>query len=597
VAETTHKVNIILNAQEKAKSAIGSVLDGLKGLATAAAGLAVGAAAGVGALAAGMADLALKAVPVAAVRETFDKLTKSIGDSADVMLTKLRKATNGMVTDADLMKTANQYISMGLAKSSDEAAKLAEMAARLGSAMGNDATQSMADFAAMLANQSIPRLDTFGISSGKVTARIEELMKANQGMTRESAFMQAVMEQGTASMDRLGAASTGPATTLAQLKTTFENLKITLGTAFLPALQSVLELLGNLATQYGPMLTDLLTNQILPPIMNLVQSILPTLAPLIVSVLNAVLPLVTELGARFVPVIVKLAQELMPVLLPLFEALVGVVIAVLDAVLPLAATLLEKLLPPFVQIISAILPVLMPLLEALAQVFVQVIEALMPLVEVLIQELLPIFVELLQALLPPLTDLIIVLAQVFTQLLEAIMPVVVQLVQELAPILRAVAEVVSAVLSKALEALTGLIKNVVGPAIEWLRDSVLEPVRRALGGISDAISGVIDWLRQMADRLNNLSLPDWLTPGSPTPFEMGLRGIADAMNNLPTEALRMGINGVAGGLGGDVPALSGAGAFNIVVNIGSVTEGNAYSTGQQAGRGIVDELRRQGVIV
>ena len=44
--------------------------------------------------------------------------------------------------------------------------------------MGNGATESMENFALMLANQSILRLDSFGISSGKVTARIEELMSA-----------------------------------------------------------------------------------------------------------------------------------------------------------------------------------------------------------------------------------------------------------------------------------------------------------------------------------------------------------------------------------------------------------------------------------
>jgi hypothetical protein len=129
-------------------------------------------------------------------------------------------------------------------------------------------------------------------------------------------------------------------------------------------------------------------------------------------------------------------------------------------------------------------------------------------------------------------------------------------------------------------------------------NTAIRPITDAIDGIGDAIRGVIDWIKRMADRLSSIRLPSWLTPGSPTPFELGLRGIADAMRQLPTEALRMSVTGGAAA-GGGAPALAGAGggAFSITVNIGSVSEGNAYNAGQQAGLGIVDSLRRQGVIV
>ena len=32
--------------------------------------------------------------------------------------------------------------------------------------------------------------------------------------------------------------------------------------------------------------------------------------------------------------------------------------------------------------------------------------------------------------------------------------------------------------------------------------------------------------------LEGIKLPAWLTPGSPTPFELGLRGIGEAMGEL-----------------------------------------------------------------
>ena len=44
-------------------------------------------------------------------------------------------------------------------------------------------------------------------------------------------------------------------------------------------------------------------------------------------------------------------------------------------------------------------------------------------------------------------------------------------------------------------------------------------------------------LDRMAERLRNIKLPDWLTPGSPTPFEMGLRGISKALKDISTAQL------------------------------------------------------------
>jgi phage-related protein len=193
------------------------------------------------------------------------------------------------------------------------------------------------------------------------------------------------------------------------------------------------------------------------------------------------------------------------------------------------------------------------------------------------------------------------------------------------PILRALANLARAVLGVAITALAGLWQNVLQPALAavWafisekvipifksiasVIGSVLKPVLTALmpqlasikggfDGISSIVQSVINWINNLASSISSMSLPDWLTPGSPTPFEMGLRGIAAAMSDVAAIA-----GPSLGGLGaGGAPVMGGmgmGGPIAITVNIGSVTEGNAYNAGQQAGRGIVEELRRQGVAV
>jgi chromosome segregation ATPase len=173
-------------------------------------------------------DFAKEGAQLETVRDTFDSLAKSVNSTSEAMLVGLRAATEGMVSDTDLMMSANRFLAMGLAATADEAAELSRVAVSLGAAMGKDATAAMEEFALLMANQSIPRLDTFGISAGKVRTRIKELMAANEGLTREGAFNQAVMEEAAISMDKLGnAVPIDPFTQLeVAAKNTTDELKI-----------------------------------------------------------------------------------------------------------------------------------------------------------------------------------------------------------------------------------------------------------------------------------------------------------------------------------------------------------------------------------
>jgi hypothetical protein len=58
-----------------------------------------------------------------------------------------------------------------------------------------------------------------------------------------------------------------------------------------------------------------------------------------------------------------------------------------------------------------------------------------------------------------------------------------------------------------------------------------------VNGIGKAIDWVISKIERLRQALANIKLPDALTPGSPTPFEMGLRGIASAMDNLSNKSM------------------------------------------------------------
>jgi phage-related protein len=225
------------------------------GLAVVATGAAA-AAAGVAGLGVAITKMTLDAAAVQGTVNTFDKLVESVGSDSVQALEMLRTSTRGMISDADLMQASNKFLAMGIATTAEEAAQLAEVSTQLGLAMGEDVTGSMENFALMMANQSIPRLDSFGISSSVVRERIKELMEETEGLTREAAFNQAVMEQAAVTMGKVGEQSDTATASMAGIRATIENVKLGIGQAFIPVLQELLSAIRPIIDDVGPRLTE-----------------------------------------------------------------------------------------------------------------------------------------------------------------------------------------------------------------------------------------------------------------------------------------------------------------------------------------------------
>lgn len=62
--------------------------------------------------------------------------------------------------------------------------------------------------------------------------------------------------------------------------------------------------------------------------------------------------------------------------------------------------------------------------------------------------------------------------------------------------------------------------------------NILDPLVGTFDNIAGAIDGVIQWVGDLITKFTQLELPDWLTPGSPTPFELGLAGINKELAQL-----------------------------------------------------------------
>lgn len=176
-------------------------------------------------------------------------LTALSGGAADAQrnIAAIQAVTNGSVSELQAMQSASQILSLGLASNSQQLGEFVRVASLLGAGKFSPA-ESIDQLASAIANVSYERLDQLGISSSAVRARIEELKASTQGLTTEQAFLQAVMEQGTAKANALAAAGVVAGTGMDQFRAATSNLAAELGENLAPKINGVAEDLSTVLT-------------------------------------------------------------------------------------------------------------------------------------------------------------------------------------------------------------------------------------------------------------------------------------------------------------------------------------------------------------
>lgn len=223
---------------------------GFEGMATAALKVAT---------IAGGVTIALRAVGTAidwidqgaGIKRASDALVVYAGgaEEAAEAVELIKRGVGGLVTEFEATQAANKMFAMGLAKTGGQAAALTDIAITLGSTMGKGPKQALEDFTLMLANQSIPRLDTFGIAGATVRERMREL--AEEGIApadRQTRFMIATMEEAEGKMNALDEAGYTAGSSLDQLKTVIREAKETameaIADGIMPLIDAIVEM-GN----------------------------------------------------------------------------------------------------------------------------------------------------------------------------------------------------------------------------------------------------------------------------------------------------------------------------------------------------------------
>jgi hypothetical protein len=306
------------------------------------------------------------------------------------------------------------------------------------------------------------------------------------------------------------------------LKNKMGNIQETVGTALLPVL-------ATLATTLSEKLADPATQE---TIANIAQGI-ADFAVQVITWIPQVISLFQSWGAW-------LANNQ------------GVIVGVLAAIgIAIAAFVYTTVIPALIAFITAAAPVILIMAAVglagylLYQAWTTNFGGIQEIVAGLWTKIQPVFETIKTWLAVNIPIALQTLASFWQNtLLPAIQAVWGWMQSTLFPFLGSLANLIGAVLGLAISTLAGLWQNVLQPALEavW---PILQDIGNFVGGaltdafgwLSGAIQTATKWFNDLATMLQNLKIPDWLTPGSPTPLQIGIEGIAGAVKDLASAEL------------------------------------------------------------
>lgn len=184
-------------------------------------------------------DFAKEGAQIEFQTQRFDRLAQSIGTTSDALLKDMKVATKGTLSDLEAMNAATDLLSLGLAKNSEEAIRLATVQ----SGLAMDINQLVLT----LTNQTTMRFDQLGVSVDGFKERVKELEE--QGYDTNAAFKEAFLQQAEAQLERVGNAADSNAGAFkrfeAQLKDAADTAKKSAGESMAPLAEGLADILEN----------------------------------------------------------------------------------------------------------------------------------------------------------------------------------------------------------------------------------------------------------------------------------------------------------------------------------------------------------------
>lgn len=520
-------------------------------------------------------------------------------DQEDVfidVIDALGKIENPVERDALAMQIfgkSAQELNPLIKAGSDELARLAGEAHDVGAVMSEDAVYALESFGDTMASVKAGFKGVLGTLAAQALPAFEKVANALQNLFKSEEFQKRVQEVGRVIGDFVSI--------VAETVSRWAGI-------FLDKVPSIIETLKNLGNWFQE-------NQ-----------------PIIVGILAALgVAIAAFVYTTVIPAAVAMITALAPILAVM--ALIGAAAALVYVAwtenwggIQEHVMALWQAIQPILQSLWEWLQVNIPIaLAALGEFWTNVLlPAIQAVFSWIVGNLIPLYISLVEWLQDNIPAALSTLSAFWTgTLLPAIQAVWSWIQTNLVPLFNAIAELMNAVLTLAITALAGLWQNVLLPAIQavgdWISDNllpifeslsdtidnnvmpVLKPfadflknvLAKAFEGITNAIQTVIGWVHTLTEALQNIQLPDALTPGSPTPFELGLRGINDQLRRmakltLPAVVQEMNVLATVRDVPGANGSTSSAGVFNSSSSVNNYLFGAQFNVNNS--NGLIDIL-------
>lgn len=187
-----------------------------------------------------------QATDIEPVRNAFENLTKSVGESSEEMLKSLKASSKGAVSEYDLMLSANRAMKLWVTQNMEDMNDLMKIARLYGQQMGQDVTQSFNDIVTGLWRWSPMILDNLWIiidSEKAYEEYAQTLWKTANELTKQEktqALVNATLVEWRKALDEFGEPAQTMGERLAELKNSFTEMWTKIWTALLPVLEKIL---------------------------------------------------------------------------------------------------------------------------------------------------------------------------------------------------------------------------------------------------------------------------------------------------------------------------------------------------------------------
>lgn len=254
---------------------------------------------GIGGSITGVMGLSVKAaIEIESTKGAFENLANSYGQSANSILQALQKASSGTVAENDLMLSANRAMTLGVAKNTDQFTALMEIARDRAKAMGLTTTQAFDNIVTGIGRGSPLILDNLGLMINLTEANdtyAQSLGKTASELTeaeKQQALLNAVLEQGSTSIDKSAQSSMTTSESMQALKVSISDTAASIGAILLPVIKSIVEyitpVIENIKkwTDENPELTKVIV--IVTAAVGALLTVLGTLAVLVPTISNLI---------------------------------------------------------------------------------------------------------------------------------------------------------------------------------------------------------------------------------------------------------------------------------------------------------------------